>query len=330
MRFVVLLAVLTAACGDADAPSADARMDPAPDGAPGDGALPPPDLPMTLSATGLYAGAVTGPIAEGVLSYTVRYPLWSDGASKERHLLLPAGGTIDTSDPDHWAFPEGTRLFKEFAVDGRPVETRLLWKAGPSRDDWLYTAYRFREDESDADAVPEGEVDALGTGHDIPDTAACRDCHRGGGDFVLGVGALQIDRDSFDEWIDQGVLTTGAPWEEPPGTGEERAALGYLHGNCGHCHGDVHPLSTMRSMRLWLPVGTSDPQLAPALTTTTDQEAQHLIDGSATLLIPGDPDASQLLLRMGRRDVYQMPTRGTEQVDSEGLSVIRAWILNAP
>ncbi|MBO6934849.1 MAG: hypothetical protein JJ863_07735 [Deltaproteobacteria bacterium] len=337
MRPRIALVLLFAGCGDdvttiSDAGSGQdgAALDAGQDGATFDAGAALPELPATLSATGLYAEGVTGPIAGDVLSYSVRYPLWSDGSEKRRHLLLPAGGTIDTSDPDHWVFPEGTRLFKEFVVEGRPVETRLLWKTGPSRDEWQYVAYRFREDGSDADPVPAGEVDALGTDHDIPDTAACRDCHRGGGDFVLGVGALQLERSVFDDWVDRGVLPTDAPWEEPPGSDVERSALGYLHGNCGHCHGDVHPLATMRTMRLRLPVGVTDPWSAPAWTTTLDRTASHTIDGMNAIVVAGDPDASQLAIRMGRRDAYQMPPRGTEVVDPDGLAAIRAWILAAP
>lgn len=334
MRSILVL-VLLAACGDTGGPPdplVDAGADPvdAAVDADADGGRMLPPVPATLSETGLYRGEVGGPLAEGVLSYSVRYPLWSDGSRKQRHLLLPAGGTIDTSNPDHWVFPEGTRLFKEFVVEDRPVETRLLWKTGPTTDDWVYVAYRFREDGSDADSVPLGQVDALGTGHDVPDTAACRDCHRGGGDFVLGVGAIQLERSVFDDWVGRGVLPASAPWEEPPGGDVERSALGYLHGNCGHCHSDVHPLATLRTMRLRLPVGTTDPWSAPAWTTTVGQEAGHLIDGMNTIVVSGDPDASQLYVRMGRRDAYQMPTRGTEVVDPAGHAAIGAWILAAP
>lgn len=335
MRSVVVLALIGLGCGDGHprpdggvdggADPADATVDAGADLGP---ML--PEVPATLSETGLYEDEVGGPLAADVLSYSVRYPLWSDGSEKRRHLLLPAGGTIDTTDPDHWAFPEGTRLFKEFIVDDRPIETRLLWKTGPSRDDWQYVAYRFREDGGDADPVPGGDVDALGTDHDIPDTSACRDCHRGGGDFVLGVGAIQLDRAVFDDWLDRGVLPSSALWEEPPGDDTERAALGYLHGNCGHCHSDVHPLATMREMRLRLPVGVIDPWTAPAWTTTVDQMAHHLIDDMNTIVVAGNPDVSQLYIRMGRRDEYQMPTRGTEVVDPDGHAAVRAWILAAP
>lgn len=287
-----------------------------------------PPHPATLSAAGLYRDAVGGDLAEGVLAYDVRYPLWSDGSTKRRYLLLPDGATIDTSDPDGWRFPVGTRAFKEFAVDGRPIETRLLWKVGER--DWVRVAYVYREDGEDADAAPGGVVDALGTAHDVPDVAGCFNCHRGAADFLLGVSANQLDRASFDAWTRAGVLPDGTRWGEPPGDDAQRAALGYLHGNCGHCHTESHPLAMHRSLRLSLPVGLDDPLEAPAWRTSVEQVAFHDIGGARQLLVPGDPDASQIYVRMGLRGELGMPPLGTEAIDPDGRAAIERWIRQSP
>ncbi len=85
--------------------------------------------PDRLSQTGLYADLASRTLAPGILSYVPRYELWSDGAQKKRYLHLPAGGRIDTSAADDWRFPVGTKVWKEFDVGGKVVETRLLWKA---------------------------------------------------------------------------------------------------------------------------------------------------------------------------------------------------------
>lgn len=329
MRRVLLLALLVGCSGPAapsDAgPDAGAALDAGTDAGTDAGPpLPPP--PATLSAAGLYAEGIDGALAEGVRPYDVRHPLWTDGLGKARYLLLPPGTSIDVSDPDHWSFPEGTRVFKVFLLEGRTLETRLLWKAGPSPTDWVYVAYRHRDDGSDADPVPDGEVDVLGTFHDVPAQADCRNCHRGAGDFVIGLGAHQIDRATFDAWIADGVLPAGAPYAEPPGTDVERAALGYLHGNCGHCHNDVHPLSAHRAMRLRLPVGLTDASTAPAWITTAGVMAGHVIDGAGTIVVPGDPSASQLYVRMMHRDDLAMPPVGTETIDAAALDTIAAWI----
>ena len=304
--------------GAADAGAADARV--AEDSG--------PPHPATLSAAGLYGDVVGGALADGVLPYEVRYPLWSDGSSKRRFLVLPEGASIDTSDPDGWRFPVGTRVFKEFAVDGRAIETRLLWKVGEG--DWVRVAYLHRADGSDADAVPDGAVDALGTDHDVPDRAACFNCHRGAADFVLGVSALQLDRASFDAWSSSGVLLGGTRWVEPPGDEAQGAALGYLHANCGHCHGDRHPLAMHRTLRLSLPVSVEDPLDAPAWQTSVRRDAFHEIGGARRLLVPGEPDASQIYIRMGLRDELAMPPVGTEVVDDVGRAFVERWIRESP
>ena len=56
-----------------------------------------PALPQHLRDTGLYA--------EGVLAFSPQYPLWSDGAVKNRWIYLPPGTSIDATQPDAWEFP---------------------------------------------------------------------------------------------------------------------------------------------------------------------------------------------------------------------------------
>ena len=97
-------------------------------------------LPDTLSGTGLYADLSTRTVSEDVISFTPRFPLWADGAEKDRWLELPEGGVVDASDMDSWRFPEGTRAWKAFAVDGVTVETRMLEKTGSGDADWAGVA----------------------------------------------------------------------------------------------------------------------------------------------------------------------------------------------
>ena len=82
-----------------------------------------PALPERLSETGLYvAGTLT--VDPRNRPFSPQYPLWTDGARKQRWIQLPAGSRITARDADTWEFPVGTRLWKEFAFDGRRVETR--------------------------------------------------------------------------------------------------------------------------------------------------------------------------------------------------------------
>lgn len=290
--------------------------------------------PATLSGTGLYADFASETLAEGVVPYDVRFELWSDGATKQRWLWLPPGTRIDTSDPDRWSFPVGTRAWKEFRRDGVRVETRFLHKVAPDR--WENVAYVWRVDGSDADARPEGVADALGTAHDVPDLESCYDCHRGAVDGLAGVGAIQLATGGPDDALARlearGLLSDPiAPYPAIPGDAVEQAALGYLHANCAHCHDADHPLARYRAMRLRVPLGLARASDAPALRTLAGATMAHEIDGTRVGIVPGDPDASQLYLRMLHRgDDYDMPSRGTELVDDEGAAAVRAWIAGLP
>ena len=44
-------------------------------------------------------------------------------------------------------------------------------------------------------------------------------------------------------------------------------------------------------------------------------------------IVPGDPEASQVYERMGKRDVLAMPPIGTEDVDAAAPATVHAWIL---
>jgi hypothetical protein len=153
--------------------------------------------PERLSATGLYADIATRTIAADVLPFTPQYPLWTDGATKQRWIRLPEGSAIDARDPDAWVFPIGTRLWKQFSF-GREVETRMLERGADGR--WNYASYAWGEDGSDALLAPErGRKNACqtqaGKFHDIPGRMDCRACHEAGPNRVLGFSALQLSPD---------------------------------------------------------------------------------------------------------------------------------------
>src|SRR5262245_61202588 len=83
-------------------------------------------VPGRLRDSGCVDAADPRKPAAGLVPYTVRAPLWSDGAEKERHLALPPGGTIGVSDGGHLDLPVGTVLMKKFLLGGQAIETRLL------------------------------------------------------------------------------------------------------------------------------------------------------------------------------------------------------------
>src|SRR5262249_47483900 len=115
--------------------------------------------PDKLSTTGLYADIASNTIAPYAKEYHPKYPLWSDDAAKIRHVYLPKCAQIDTSDMDHWQMPVGTRFWKEFTRDGVRVETRFMHRFGPGAEDWVFAAYQWNADQSEATYVPNGVSD---------------------------------------------------------------------------------------------------------------------------------------------------------------------------
>lgn len=311
--------------------------------------------PATLAETGLYADAAAGTLAAGVLPFTPQYPLWTDGAAKRRWILLPEGGEIDAADPDAWVFPVGTQLWKEFSFGGRRVETRYM-ALGPAG--WTFATYAWSADESAAALVPERGTRAAyelapGVFHDLPGRWDCLSCHDGNRTPVLGFAALQLspDRDPL------------APHAEPPEPGAvdlarlvelgrirnlperwissapriaaasplERAALGYLHGNCSGCHNSRGPLASL-GLSFEVRLAPAHGPAAEALATAYARTATYRPPGGATLarIAPGDPDASLLVRRMAsRQPLLQMPPLGTQRVDEQALALVTEWIRQA-
>lgn len=269
-----------------------------------------------LSGAGLYTDIATKRVTSQARALSPRFTLWSDGAAKQRWMILPEGGEIDTTDMDHWLVPVGTRLFKEFAVAGKRIETRMIERV--SEDDYRFGAFVWLPDESDAIYTPEGAIDVGGTGYDVPAADACVTCHRSEPGRSLGVSAIQLS-----------AMLDELPLSKPPGRAFEvpTPALGVLHANCGHCHtplGDA-PMQTLRFSiaDVDLPISETAIYRTTVGVPLTDW-ADH---GFTTRIVRGNPDASAIDFRMAQRGSGdQMPPLGSEVADEEGRAIVRAWI----
>ena len=306
-------------------------------------------LPSRLSATGLYAPGSTAAVRASHHAFAPQYPLWTDGADKQRWLYLPEGTAIDGSAPDAWRFPPGTRLWKEFSFGGRRVETRFM----EALDDgtWRYATYLWQGDGRDALLAPAaGAVVATQAGtHAVPAEADCRACHEGRTSPVLGFTALQLspDRDpgalhagpprrgdvDLATLVERGLLR-GLPPDllaTPPRidapSPTARAALGYLHGNCGGCHNAEGPLAPLGLVLAQSAIpGRGDAVLASALGRPSRFRAATRPDARLRVA-PGHADASVLALRLGSRDpALQMPPIGSLRSDDEARALIGRWI----
>ncbi|MGE0402273.1 MAG: hypothetical protein AB7T06_36570 [Kofleriaceae bacterium] len=269
-------------------------------------------VPARLSETGLDEPEVR--------AYTPSFALWSDGAEKQRWLYLPPGSTIDTSDPDDWVFPIGTRAWKQFSVAGVRIETRMIQRLADGT--WADIAYAWQPDQQDAIADEAGTTDAAGTPHDIPSAGQCRACHGGRASHLLGISTIQLahpaapEELSLDELIATGRLSE--PPEPPviPGDETARTALGYLHANCSHCHNDHRPART--SARCY------DPENDVDFLLETDSLSSVLATPAYATAKERHERMVELMSRRGA-DLH-MPPLATETVDREGLAAVEAWI----
>jgi len=304
--------------------------------------------PETLQDTGLYSDFAALQVDDTHLAFSPQYPLWTDGAAKRRWISLPPGTAVDASDPDAWSFPVGTRLWKEFSFAGQRVETRFMERRP---DGWLYAAYAWSADGRETQRVSaRGRRGAHplegGRSHAIPGVTDCKVCHQGGRSEVLGFSAIQLspqrDPDALhadassgidlDALVERGLLVgLPASLREAPRIGAasalERTALGYLHGNCGHCHNEQGPL---RNVGLFLRQ-TAGATAQGAIASTVNHPVRKPAPGQshdATLRIePQHPDRSVLMQRIASRSpALQMPPLGTELTDRQAVDLIRRWI----
>lgn len=300
-------------------------------------------LPERLEATGLGHA--------GVMSFVPQYPLWSDGADKRRWIALPRGATIDASKPDAWQFPRGTKLWKEFSVGGRKVETRYVTRAADGT--WQFASYAWNAEGTEARLVAargtviDGVAGAPQGRYEIPSRSDCLACHESAAVPVLGVGALQLspDRDPLvpragtagdvdlpgliARRLLRGYRGPAAP-RVAASTPEARAALGVLHANCGHCHNESDHATPVP---ITLAQSVAEPQAAAARVLTSIVDTPSRMTGTPAA-VPGRPETSLLVERMRSRDPRrQMPPLGTRVPDAESLVLVERWIarhLNNP
>lgn len=301
----------------------------------------------------LFADMNCEDVREGVLAFSPQYKLWSDGVAKARYVYLPPGEQIDTSDPDTWVFAVGTRFWKHFeTADGVRLETRVIEKVADLRGEagWTFATYAWNDAGDDVERVTTGRRDVLGTTHDIPAEEDCSECHSGGVnqrdavlpqdellDLALGFGAIELNHSESDTtlqslwadgWLSHEVRAVDAV---VPGDETARAALGYLHVNCGSCHGGGAP---SKDMNLTVPVGVSTVEDTPTYLQTIDQptdpdsRADGIEEMPTTRITPGEPDQCAIVWRMQQRgdDDAQMPPLATDVVHDAGVAAVGAWI----
>ena len=308
-------------------------------------------LPATLSATGLFADTPSLRPNPGVVRYELNAPAWHDGAEAVRHMAVANRETpINIRKGDQlkksWEFPEGSAFAQTFSFGGKRIETRVIHQ---SSGEWKFLAYRWRDDQIDADLADENGAmvtlpaakDSPALNHRIPSRAECAACHTQRSFFVLGLRTEQLDKlieseagkiNQLDElvsryptWFREADVKR---WKRPPAwpnlfdpeVSLELRARTYLAVNCAHCH---------RESGLG---GRAEFQLLSGLTLEETRmlgakPVAGLTGGpDARIILPGHPNKSELLGRMKVRGNGQMPLFDSNVIDEKGVDLISKWI----
>lgn len=382
LRFA-FLALPLAVAGWAGCSSSDGSATPTPDAgpeaAPVADALPPVDsspvdaappkrdcaadlqadgLAMHLDCTGLYSDFAAKTVALENKPYTPGVQFWSDGAVKSRFLYLPPGATIDIASFDEWKFPNGTKVWKEFVVGGKRIETRMFAKA---KGTWARTTYRWNDAETDAVRKDGGEkvmIPGQAAIYEIPNSGQCDYCHMGRTDQLLGVEAVSLGLAAAQGVTLASLKADGRFSAAPPttsitipedGTMKAAAALGWLHANCGACHnGNPDAAAQFVSLRFLVrPSQLSGDGGAPTVTALDAWTTGVDIDSTRSnvdagvpykRIVKGDAAHSLVSILSGRRAtgteepnaIIQMPPLVTRQVDTAGHALLDAWITAIP
>ncbi|MDB4933922.1 MAG: hypothetical protein JWP87_894 [Labilithrix sp.] len=312
-----------------------------------------------LDCAGLYSDFDSKTVAPENKPYTPGVQFWSDGAEKSRFLYLPPGTKIDITDFDEWKFPNGTRVFKEFKLGGKRIETRMFLKV---KDVWQHTTYRWNDAETDAVRKDSGEKVAVAgkPAYEIPSSTNCDYCHMGRKDQLLGIEAVSLGIATAQGVTLASLTAEGRLSAMPPattmaipddGTTKAAPALGWLHANCGSCH-NANPSAAANflatPLRFLLKGTELTNDAVPSTVTNLDayktavgvvSSRQDVDAGTSYVrIVKNDPSASLVSILSGRRvvppdepnAVVQMPPVVTRVVDAQGHALLDAWITAMP
>jgi hypothetical protein len=104
----------------------------------------------------------------------------------------------------------------------------------------------------------------------------------------------------------------------------ERAALGYLHGNCAHCHnGSEQRVPVVLDVQQRFQPGREQ----AALRTLVDQSRFRQANSNASIVRPGHAADSVLIDRMrSTNPMTRMPPLASVVPDEAAIALMRDWI----
>ncbi|MFN3620002.1 SO2930 family diheme c-type cytochrome [Sphingorhabdus sp.] len=300
--------------------------------------------PPTLSEFGFFDGSVARP-SKKLIPYELRTPLFSDYATKQRFIFLPAGANITADKDGRLIFPVGAALIKSFGYPAASggldvIETRVLLHKASG---WVALPYVWRKDRSDADLRVGGTripvvFDRNGTktsiSYSVPNKNQCKQCHSVAND-IMPIGPvwqnMNFTRDGDRQRLSHMLPTLAqlpsfAVWDKGDAASLDERAKQYLNINCGHCHA---PKGSASNSGLFLDGSSRDPV---AMGMGKRPVAAGRASGDLDFIIaPGQPERSILVKRMESTDPgIAMPELGRATVHEEGVDLIRDWIASMP
>ncbi len=285
----------------------------------------------------------------GVLSYELNTPLFSDYANKAR-FIYSGGKAIKYAPEKTFDFPVGSILIKNFFYgEGEEkflLETRLLIHYP---EGWIGLPYVWNDKQNDAFLTIGGadinieRPDAKGVffKYKVPNQNQCKGCHSVNNQISpIGPKAGNLNRsvlingstlNQLEYWASWDILDDFnslddtpryAVWNDPSTGSLEDRARAYLDANCGHCHRPEGPANNS-GLNLYFQETNKSKLGFCKLPVSAGQ-------GSGGLpydIVPGDPDQSIMIYRMSSTDPRaKMPEIGRQLIHKEGVELIREWI----
>ena len=317
------------------------------------------DMPALLQV-----GAGQGHTVAGVVPYEPSAKLYSDGALKERYVVLPDYAFVAPDLPEiafssagAWGFPENTVLVKNFVlpIDARDpagslkrLETRLLVKFA---DGWQGFSYEWNDEETDATLLTENKDREFMTtnaeGQAAPLTwtypvMQCFECHSDPARPALGLNTAQLNFEYLypqSQVVDNQVRTLAhlGLFDTPlPAAPEELPSIPDAFDTTASVEDRARAYLSVNCGVCHRPGGrfplinlTFEATLAE--TNVINKAALRLPPGmppGSVLVAPGRPEDSVLLRRMSvpGSDAFRMPPLGRQFVDNAAVELVSEWI----
>lgn len=301
-------------------------------------------FPELLSETGCIDNNNPLNMESGLIPYTINAPFWSDGIDKSRWLALEDNSQISIEANGDWTFPNNSVLVKNFTLNNKRIETRLLVRHADGN--WGGYSYEWNDQETDASLVLNGKTtNKEGQVYIFPSSSECFICHTTIAGNTLGPETRQLNRDFTypSTGISANQLATfdsigmfDAPLSAQPNNLERLTdpsdnsasvsdrARAYLYTNCAQCHQQ----GGTTNVNIDFHIERLDNEM-----NICEVNPIHAIGGANYIMSPGNASDSSLVLRMNCRDgdincnlADQMPPLGSVLVDTDGVNIVSNWV----